>query len=227
MAGDSNSREQNFWPGFVDALTNVVLVMVFVVVVFAISMFSSMLKISKVKVEQSVEKKVEERSVQAKQLVSQAQAETQVERERAERLQEENQRLSEALGAAQQIPFAEGDPAAPSRNTQPQSPVTISGRRPSINVSYALGVTTLEEKLIAALDGALGGYESAGRWKVLLQASMAEPSPSEARRLAFYRIAVLRDHLVSKGVAPGNIESVILNAPATDGRSHVAVRIRN
>lgn len=32
-------KEQNFWPGFVDALSNVVLVMIFVVVVFVVTLF--------------------------------------------------------------------------------------------------------------------------------------------------------------------------------------------
>ena len=40
MAGGStSSREQNFWPGFVDALTNVVLVMVFIVVAVIMKLF--------------------------------------------------------------------------------------------------------------------------------------------------------------------------------------------
>lgn len=230
MAGGSTStREQNFWPGFVDALTNVVLVMVFVVVVFAISMLGSMLKVTKAKVEQSVAKELEQQSAKVEALAGEIRAQAQAEHERAERLQQENQRLTVALDAAQQsvsLPIAEGGPASLNRGAPPKSPVVISGRGNLIDVSYALGVTTLEKKLIDALDGALGSYASAGQWQLSLQASMAEPSPSEARRLAFYRIAVLRDHLVSKGVKPSHIETIILNAPAADGRSHVVLRIQ-
>lgn len=228
--GSSSSREQNFWPGFVDALTNVVLVMVFVVVVFAISMFGSMLKISKVKIAQSIEQQVEQQRTQLDASASEAHAQAQAEHERAEHLQEENRQLKADLSTAQQalllVPVAEGGAGASVSAAPPKSPVVISGRMPALDVSYALGVTTLEKKLIDALDGALGNYNGAGQWQVSLQATMAEPSPSEARRLAFYRIAVLRDHLVSKGVAPSHIETLILNAPSTDGRSHVALRIR-
>jgi outer membrane protein OmpA-like peptidoglycan-associated protein len=230
MAGGStSSREQNFWPGFVDALTNVVLVMVLVVVVFAICMFSALMKVSKVHVQQNVEKQLEKKGAESDALVLQAQIEVQVEREKKEELQKEIQTLTAALDAAQQnacsiAPIAEGDAAAPKHTL---TPVAISGRMPAIDISYALGVTTLEQKLMDALDAALGSFSPAGRWKVLLQANTAEPSPSEARRLAFYRIAVLRDHLVSKGVSPKNIETVITSKPSNDGRSHVFVRIRN
>jgi len=223
--GSSSSREQNFWPGFVDALTNVVLVMVFVVVVFAISMFGSMLKITKANIEKQ-NAQVEALAGEAR---SKALAQARIEHERVERLQEENRQLMADLGAAQQAlaltPVAEGAGSS-TRIEPPKSPVVISGKNPVIDVSYALGVTTLEQKLIDALDTAIGGYESAGRWQLSLQSSAAEPSPSEARRMAFYRIAMLRDHLVSKGMLPNRIETLILNAPATDGRSHVTIRIR-
>jgi len=33
-----NSREQNYWPGFVDALSNVVLTLVFVLVIFVFAL---------------------------------------------------------------------------------------------------------------------------------------------------------------------------------------------
>lgn len=231
MAGGSaSSREQNFWPGFVDALTNVVLVMVFVVVVFAISMFGSMLKISKAKVAQGIAQQVEQQQAQVEALTSEVRAQAQSDHEKAKHLQEENRQLTADLSAAQQalslVKLAEGGAGVPVREAAPKSPVVISGRAPALDVSYALGVTTLEKKLMDALDGALGNFGTAGQWQVSLQATMAEPSPSEARRLAFYRLAVLRDHLVSKGVAPSHIETLILNAPSTDGRSHVAIRLR-
>ncbi len=43
-------KEQNFWPGFVDALSNVVLVMIFVVVVFVVTLFYYSQKLAQMKV---------------------------------------------------------------------------------------------------------------------------------------------------------------------------------
>ncbi|WP_343652521.1 OmpA family protein [Herbaspirillum sp.] len=45
-----SGREQNFWPGFVDALSNVVLVMIFVVVVFVVTLFYYSQKLAQTKV---------------------------------------------------------------------------------------------------------------------------------------------------------------------------------
>ena len=45
-----SGKEQNFWPGFVDALSNVVLVMIFVVVVFVVTLFYYSQKLAQMKV---------------------------------------------------------------------------------------------------------------------------------------------------------------------------------
>lgn len=50
-------KEQNFWPGFVDALSNVVLVMIFVVVVFVVTLFYYSQKLAEYKLNKYVEKR--------------------------------------------------------------------------------------------------------------------------------------------------------------------------
>ena len=241
MAAASTSREQNFWPGFVDALTNVVLVMVLVVVIFAISMLTGTLKLARLQIKTQVEAQVENQIKTADARVKEAEARMQVaderlskslaevesERRRAEKLEQQLKQLTVSLRTPPaQAVRAGGQPATPRRSPAELPPVTISGASPSILVSYAAGVTTLEKKLLEAFDGAVAGYEGAGAWQVRMQARMAEDSPSEARRLAFYRLAVLRDHLVARGVDPARIETVILDSPSTMGRSQVSVELR-
>lgn len=53
---DAGSKEQNFWPGFVDALSNVVLVMIFVVVVFVVTLFYYSQKLAEIRVSKMVSK---------------------------------------------------------------------------------------------------------------------------------------------------------------------------
>jgi len=48
-------KEQNFWPGFVDALSNVVLVMIFVVVVFVVTLFYYSQKLAQAKIAKIVQ----------------------------------------------------------------------------------------------------------------------------------------------------------------------------
>jgi hypothetical protein len=52
-----SGKEQNFWPGFVDALSNVVLVMIFVVVVFVVTLFYYSQKLAEYKAHKYVEKR--------------------------------------------------------------------------------------------------------------------------------------------------------------------------
>ena len=51
-----SGKEQNFWPGFVDALSNVVLVMIFVVVVFVVTLFYYSQKLAEIRVSKLVSK---------------------------------------------------------------------------------------------------------------------------------------------------------------------------
>jgi outer membrane protein OmpA-like peptidoglycan-associated protein len=53
---EGGGREQNFWPGFVDALSNVVLVMIFVVVVFVVTLFYYSQKLAQFKAIKFLEK---------------------------------------------------------------------------------------------------------------------------------------------------------------------------
>ncbi|MDY7578539.1 hypothetical protein RGU70_09410 [Herbaspirillum sp. RTI4] len=50
-------KEQNFWPGFVDALSNVVLVMIFVVVVFVVTLFYYSQKLAQIKALKLIQKR--------------------------------------------------------------------------------------------------------------------------------------------------------------------------
>ncbi|MBI3446689.1 MAG: hypothetical protein HY055_15345, partial [Magnetospirillum sp.] len=59
MAGGGSDKEQNYWPGFVDALSNVVLTLVFVLVVFVFALVITSGKV-KQKSAQMAEQKLEQ-----------------------------------------------------------------------------------------------------------------------------------------------------------------------
>ena len=46
-----SGREQNFWPGFVDALSNLVLTLVFVMVIFVLALFYLSSKVAQSKLD--------------------------------------------------------------------------------------------------------------------------------------------------------------------------------
>jgi hypothetical protein len=223
MAGGSG-REQNYWPGFVDALSNVILVMIFVTLVFSAAIAFLASKTVKVKVATEVAQQVEVKTAEGIQATADAEQRVASLERLIAALKSENLALKDLL--QRRAARAEGQAGLPSRSPESKAPVTITGQGDTVLLSYALGVTSMEDKLFGTLGEALGGYTGADRWEVLLEARTAEASPSEARRLAFYRIAMLRDHLVAKGVASTRIDSVIRDAPAQAGRSEVTIRLR-
>lgn len=226
MAGGGSSREQNFWPGFVDALTNLVLVLVFVVVVFTFALFyfaSQLAKQNISEVQAHYEKAAFERMVSADELKAMR------EHRRSVTSREVTTSVgggtpssgASTLGQRQDI---ERD-ASQAQPVDQALPVAVSGQGGAVVVAFAPGVADLSSKETTAIDAALGSLDPTRRFE--LTAEPAEPSPSEGRRLAYYRIAAIRNHLVAAGVPPENIDMVIGDpAPAGTPRSRVVIRTR-
>ena len=101
----------------------------------------------------------------------------------------------------------------------------MTGTGGAVVLQFAPGVADLSSKEDDAIDAALGAPSPALRYE--LTAEPAEPSPSEGRRLAYYRIAAVRNHLVAKGASPDSIDMVIGDpAPPGTSRSRVIIRTR-
>lgn len=227
MAGGGSSREQNFWPGFVDALTNLVLVLVFVVVVFTFALFYFASQLAKQKINEvraEYEKSAFERMLSAKELKSMRETRRALTRDVSSKMtpgggtpssgaSNSGTRTDIERNASQAQPLDQG------------LPVAVTGQGGAVVVAFAPGVADLSQKETSAIDAALGAVDAARRYE--LTAEPAEPSPSEGRRLAYYRIAAIRNHLVAAGVPPENIDMVIGDpAPAGTPRSRVVIRTR-
>ena len=227
MAG-VNSREQNYWPGFVDALTNVVLVMVFVVVVFAVSIlyYGYELTMAQVKdiVQQKTEHLVED---QQSKLLESEQKIKDLEERLAKALAELKLAQMSAAGktreSAREV-AREATRELPAKGTAADnSPVILSAQAGNVLISYAAGVVELDSKQLKALDALLGSYSGAASWRVELVGEFSEASFTEGQRLSFYRIAALRNYLVSKGVKAAEVKSLIKDPVRNASRSRVTI----
>lgn len=226
MAGGGSSREQNFWPGFVDALTNLVLVLVFVVVVFTFALFYFASQLAKQKISEvqaHYEKAAFERMVSTQEL--------QAMREKRKFASVKDTPAPATGGTPSSGASMLGQRQDIERNAsqaQPVDqglPVAVTGQGGAVVVAFAPGVADLSSKETGAIDSALGAVDTARRYE--LTAEPAEPSPSEGRRLAYYRIAAIRNHLVAAGARAENIDMVIGDpAPAGTPRSRVVIRTR-
>lgn len=220
-----SGRETNYWPGFVDALTNTVIAMVFLVIVLTLSLSVFINAIAN----QRAAKILEGKAASAASAASEGSA------------------LSEASGSsAAEPPQVPGSPAAPSSPKAEASvlkgtfrvpdsaknPAPGSARQKSEALTNALVVyfsgTTVEvdEKTELELDRVAA---SSGVTFAQMQASIVARGPqiflSDNQRLAFFRAMSVRNFLMKKGIQRDNITIRIEDAPGTtEGMVVVSVR---
>lgn len=180
------SGANSYWPGFVDALTNVVIAMVFVIVVLAISLSFAAQMMGKKLAEKYIKEHAEKTA-----LAAPAKASPPAQAPVAESV----------LPAATRIAVAGNERAASSAGG------TLRRVRNSLALDFAPGAMTLdtqaEERFRAAL-AALGGEPV--RRRVELVATGPAMQLSDNQRTAYLRVMAVRNALLDQGVKPDRIQ---------------------
>jgi hypothetical protein len=231
-------REENYWPAFVDALSNVVLTLVFVLVIFVFALTMAANK---------VERKMQE--------VTEAEAAQKTETVQHENVAQENVQLREKLAIvtaeveklrAQSAQNPSSKPATGTNNETSVSAenvdkhITIEEKpdlKPlrgetqiqkgtnSITLSYPLSVSEMDEKSTAELGHVVDAMEkNTSKHKILLRSSIGQETYSVARRLAYYRALSARNILITQGKeSPSNITTIIVqpSKPEDGGRVEI------
>ena len=238
MAGGSaNSKEVNFWPGFVDALANVVVTMIFVVVVFTIAL----LYFAQNKVKEALASAQKaETPVPTPAPVASAATLAELQR-RVTELQRENEQLrrqtqtaarSSAPPQAGSIPRAEVQIAESAPPPGPAPALArIQGLESSLQIVFPAGTIEMDAPSIARLEAAFAAIADRARSDGIELVGIAEAGPySEGRRLAYYRNLALRNWLIDKGVPAARIrmrladvdsgrpQGIVQLSPAAQGR---------
>lgn len=193
-------REQNFWPGFVDALSNLVLTLVFVMVIFVLALFYLSSKVSKSKLEA---------------LCPETKAElAQANKDLAETREALRVALSQASQVNERVTAPEKKP--PSLRKEKISTQT-TGSGASIVIRFPMGVVELDEEAKLALDKAIAPLLASGKEiKTSLSAIPGPETYSEGKRLSFFRAVAIRNYLIGKNVAKNNIDSKVLGHDKRD-----------
>jgi len=208
-------REQNYWPGFVDALSNVVLTLVFVLVVFVFA-----LVIASNKIEQKANQMVlaaHEKVLKGDAAPIIADLKTELEKAKVEI---QALREQERTHVEKTVTIAVDDKSG----LLVTGTVKISRMRGKILIIFPNAVSTLDEQSFAALDRLLEEMkDEIGGKKVSMLSYIGVESYSAARRLAYYRVLGLRNHLMEKIDLKGSsISSQILQPrERQDGRIEI------
>ena len=174
--GDANS----YWPGFVDALTNVVIAMIFVVVVLAISL-SFAARLMGQKIAEQYIKEHQEKTPKAAPTADPA--------------------PDAAVKVMQRIAVAGNEKAASAAR-----PARVRNQEQLLQLDYAPGAVTLDGAAADQLKQVLSKLEGqvAGR-RVQIVASGPDMAFSDNQRAAFLRVMGVRNLLIESGFTPERI----------------------
>lgn len=235
-----HGKELNYWPGFVDALSNVVLTLVFVLVVFVFALVMASNKVGQKVLElaeiakdrESQRVVAESEMVDLRQELRDALAALQESRTENERLKKQIEDLkrnhvpgSEELNALKEKVQIQVD-AKPAANDNKEDADLERGSG-AIIITFPRGVFELTDKAKADLAKALASQKAqlAGM-NAYVRTVMGAETYSEARRLAYYRGLTVRNSLIDQGLGTGKTISISIEQDKEVGDGRVEIRFR-
>jgi len=247
---EHSGREQNYWPGFVDALSNVVLTLVFVLVVFVFALVLSSDKLRKRAQELTESVKQEEvarqNALTEKEALQKEQrevlAQLQLAQDKVHELEASAAHLKHQLAAVREQRQAEVRPENPANLIAARTEIKVVAPAPdlakgdadlsrdndAIVLLFPRNVFQLDDKAKAALDGVLDAQADKlkGALSAVLSLTGAE-TYSEARRLAYFRGLVVRNYLIDKGLGDGRTIHVMIEPGKENRDGRVEIRFRH
>jgi cell division protein FtsB len=215
MSGGGKGGGGDFWPGFVDALTNVVIAMVFVIVVLAIALSFSAQMLAKRMAAKIAEQQAE--LGKARQVVIAPAAD-------AERLQAGAPLVDTKAPQRTRIAVA-GNEAALAASA---ASAKLKPAEQYLQLDFAPGALTIDAAAAKALGEALAPLKQRLTESPTLRLEVVAIGPeihlSENQRAAFIRAMAVRNELLGQGIAGDRIVTRIdMNAGAP--QAAVAVRL--
>ena len=231
-----NGRQQNYWPGFVDALSNLVLTLVFVMTIFILALFFLASKVTQGKLDNLCQETQTELA-NAKKNLDESRNELRAAIAEAKQAQEQIQALKKELSrSAAQKPSSLFDQRVDinvKKGNLPQGNKTsteTSGNGSAITIRFPASVVDLDEGAKEALDKVITPLLAQKQQiKVSLNATPGPETYSEGKRLSFFRAVAIRNYLIGKGVPKTNIESKVAehgNLDPADPEGRVVIQLQ-
>lgn len=216
----SSDGGEDYWPGYVDALTSMVQVLAFVMMLLAVAVFVLSQSVSKGAVEQIA--KAAKVDVPAEATVAELTAKV---LEQLEKGVPQKQPVQPSTPNVKEKPDPEARTMAsltPYTTTKPTTgiaadkPPEASADTKILRVSFADRSYRIDPAQAEAITGFIESNSLANgktRLTIYAYASDADGAVSEARRLAYYRGMVSRKALIDRKIAPETIEIRIFDTP--------------
>ncbi|MGE5475365.1 MAG: hypothetical protein ACM3Q1_01820 [Bacteroidales bacterium] len=235
-----HGKELNYWPGFVDALSNVVLTLVFVLVVFVFALVMAsnkvgqkVLELAEIAKEREAQRVIaESEMLDLRQELRDALAALQEARTENERLKKLNEELkrNHVPGAEEMNALKEKvqiKVEAKQKDKQDAEEADLERGTGAIIITFPRGVFELNDKAKAELEKTLASQKTAmAGMNVYVRTVMGAETFSEARRLAYYRGLTVRNSLIDQGLGTGKTISISIEQDKEVGDGRVEIRFR-
>lgn len=212
-----NGRQQNYWPGFVDALSNLVLTLVFVMTIFILALFFISSKVTQGKMENLCPEtraelvKSKNGHDESRKELHAALAEVRLAQEQIQALKKELSRINVAqktdllLDRPVDISVKKGGLSQKNKVT-----TETSGNGSAITIQFPAGIVELDAGAKEILDKVLAPFlAEKQRIKISMNAIPGPETYSEGKRLSFFRAVAVRNYMISKGIPKASIESMV------------------
>jgi hypothetical protein len=225
------SEEENHWPGYVDALTTMTMMLIFVMTILAVAIFGLSQNVSRNMVEK-IAKAVNIDDVSNTEntddLASRVVAKLELQ-QRATMLAKAgpdgangnslDPSSSEGAGSDAEHRLASGETAAR------QKPVTAQvDQSPAfITISFQKRATGLDSETSDKIKAAMADGRRLQENIELKAFAETSGAVSDSRRIAFYRLLNLRSQLIAMGVPADRIKATIENSAAQDSGDKVRI----
>ncbi|EPY02794.1 hypothetical protein [Magnetospirillum fulvum] len=243
---DSN-RELNYWPGFVDALSNVVLTLVFVLVVFVFALLITSSKMQQ-KTVQMVEQRLEQENTshaklsQIESKLSDAEGKLAESQKVRDKLAAEIAELRTANQRLEAFRQSVREKEAASTPSIVEKPLTLKNDSPAksvdganesadivggnvIVITYPRAAVLLNESSRAQLAKLLDSYRSRLPGSVAkIDSIMGLETYSEGRRMAYYRALDLRNFLLEKKLVGSQAIKITTKQGKDQGDARIELR---
>jgi hypothetical protein len=235
----ASETEENYWPGYVDALTTMTMVLTFIMLVLGLAVFS---------LSQNVSKGMLESIASAMKLtdgMSKDMSSDDITRMVIERVEKQDEAMQAAKAEAarlaairpeelRQLPAGRavdpGDPgsaaterrieSAASAPTAPATPqTTVSKQQAQLRLVYKPRATGLDDAAREAIGQALASdsiLQTAKTVEIVAGVDAGNLAVSDANRIAYYRALILRGQLMGAGIAADRIKVRVDPAVSAD-----------
>lgn len=212
--GSNNDGSDIFWPGYVDAVTNLVLNLLFLLTIMTVAVFIFAMELGRRNVSASEARQDAQASTEQ---AAAAEPEVEALRQQVKELRREVQMANELLTPQKVLPAT----SAVARSEKSVDRSSASGG--GLVVRYMDDAVTLTAAEADRLRGSLASIVASGGARIEVRVPTGF---SEARRLGFYRAMAVRNLLIEMKMPPGRIDVSVREGKASADASQVRVMPR-